>query len=273
MPRLVVKLGNKKQQTIELDVETLVIGRGSVAKLRLDHELVSREHCRIRDMAGKLVVEDTSSTGTFVNGKKVDAHVLRDGDVIEVGPYTLLFGESDGPAAGDQDAAAAFWSSVASAEGVRVDEQERKEREALQDDAVPASAMPDAPEFAQMADWDGTVPASTTQIQRVREQLVSSQKPHLVVTTKKGVDRIMLEAVLMTISNQRGADYRLPGGPFARRNGFLVRRTAKGGYEVEPLDSASKVAVAGSKLEGAVPMADGVVVEAAGLKFRYREGS
>lgn len=273
MARLTVKLGKKKQQTIELDVDEFSIGRGSAAGLRLDHELISREHCRIRNVADKLVLEDLQSTsGTFVNEKKVAAHVLKDGDVIGVGPYSIIFAASDGPAVGDEDAAAAFWSNVASAEGVRLDEKERKNAEE-QDDAVPASAMPEAPEFAQSADWDGTVPASTTQIERVREQLLASQKPHFVVTTKKGVQRVMLESMLVTFSNQRGADFRLPGGPFSRKNGFMVRRTAKGGYEIEPLDGNSRVQLAGSKLESTIPLADGVIVEAQGLKFRYREGS
>jgi hypothetical protein len=133
--------------------------------------------------------------------------------------------------------------------------------------------MPSAPDYAKSADWDGTIPASTTQIKRVRDQLIKSQKPHFVVTTKKGVERIMPEEMLITVSNQKDADWRLPGGPFSRRNGFQVRRMAKGGYEIEPLDSASKVQLEGAALTGTTPLQHGALVEAQGLKFRYREGS
>ena len=273
MARLVVKLGSKKQQTVEIAMDEITVGRGSAATIRLDHELVSRDHCRLRNIGGKLIVEDKSSTsGTFINGKKIDAHVLKEGDLLEVGPYSITYTEG-GAGAGDADAQAAMWSSVAQHEGVRLDDAERESAAQIQDDAVPASAMPSAPAFAQMGDWDGTVPASTTQMKRARAQLLTSQKPHFVVTTRKGVERVMLEGMLMTLSNQKGADWRLPGGPFSRRNGFVVRRMAKGGYEIEPLDSKCKVTIAGSPLESATPLVHGVLVEAQGLKLRYRESA
>ncbi len=272
MARLVVRLGKKKQQIVKIDMDEISVGRGSTAVIRLDHELISRDHCRLRSINGKLIVEDRNSTsGTFVNGKKVDAHVLKEGDVVEIGPYSITYTEGSGD--DDADALAAHWSKVAQSEGVRVDEEERRATAQVEDNAVPASAMGDVPEGSQMADWDGTMPSSTTQIQRVRDQLLSSQQPHFVVTTKKGIERVMLEGMVVILSNQKDADWRLPGGPFSRRNGFLVRRTAKGGYEVEPLDASSKVLLAGSKLESGTPLVHGVVVEAQGLKFRYREGS
>ncbi len=273
MARLVVKLGSKKQQTVEIDLDEVSVGRGSACTIRLDHELVSRDHCRLRTIGGKVIVEDKDSTsGTFINGSKVDAHVLKEGDLLEVGPYSITYTEG-GVGAGDADAQAAHWGAVAQAEGVRVDEKERATTARIEDDAVPASAMPAAPEFAQMGDWDGTVAASTTQIQRVRAQIATSQKPHFVVTTKTGVERIKLESMLVTFSNARDADWRLPGGPFSRRNGFVVRRMARGGYEIEPLDDSSRVQLAGADLRATTPLVNGVVVQAQGLKFRYREES
>jgi pSer/pThr/pTyr-binding forkhead associated (FHA) protein len=55
----------------------------------VDHEAVSREHATIEFQpeadGGWYVLRDTSSNGTFVHGRRVDNHLLRDGDRIQFG--------------------------------------------------------------------------------------------------------------------------------------------------------------------------------------------
>lgn len=70
-----------------------VIGRDPDARVSIDHASVSRHHARISIEDGKAVLADLRSrNGTFVGGRPVNDPVpLEDGDVIGLGPVTLVF--------------------------------------------------------------------------------------------------------------------------------------------------------------------------------------
>jgi ABC transport system ATP-binding/permease protein len=60
--------------------------------LILDHPAVSRRHARFSRENGKVkVVDEQSTNGTFVNRRRVNAAVLEVDDVVEIGPFRLLF--------------------------------------------------------------------------------------------------------------------------------------------------------------------------------------
>jgi len=66
------------------------IGRAPGADLILDAALVSRVHCRLEASDNKVRVVDLSSTnGTFVNGTRVSAATLTDGDRLTIGRVEL----------------------------------------------------------------------------------------------------------------------------------------------------------------------------------------
>ena len=68
------------------------IGRGLSANLRLDESSVSRRHAiLVPRVAGARVLDDRSSNGTFVNGRRVQQADLSDGDVIVVGRVVLRY--------------------------------------------------------------------------------------------------------------------------------------------------------------------------------------
>lgn len=70
-----------------------VLGRDPEARVSIDHASVSRHHARISIEDGKAVLADLRSrNGTFVGGRPVNDPVpLEDGDVIGLGPVTLVF--------------------------------------------------------------------------------------------------------------------------------------------------------------------------------------
>lgn len=70
-----------------------VIGRDPAARVSIDHASVSRHHARIAIQDGRAVIDDLGSrNGTFVAGRPVKAPTgLEDGDVIGLGPVTLVF--------------------------------------------------------------------------------------------------------------------------------------------------------------------------------------
>src|SRR6186713_125816 len=68
------------------------VGRATGADFIVDAALVSRVHCRLTALPdGQLEVRDLESTnGTFVNGQRVEAACLVDGDRLQVGRLELV---------------------------------------------------------------------------------------------------------------------------------------------------------------------------------------
>ena len=69
-----------------------VIGRGSEADIIVDDSGVSRRHLEIRLTHGNAIASDLGSTnGTFVEGQRVDAVTLVDGNTLTIGRTQILF--------------------------------------------------------------------------------------------------------------------------------------------------------------------------------------
>jgi serine/threonine-protein kinase len=70
----------------------LTIGRRSTNKVRLFDPGASRDHCIIGEIDGQIALNDRGSrAGTYVQGEKISAHVLRGGDLIRIGATVLEF--------------------------------------------------------------------------------------------------------------------------------------------------------------------------------------
>jgi hypothetical protein len=67
---------------------TTVIGRSPDVDLMVPDTGVSRSHCRIE---GDVLTDLGSTNGTYVNGRRVSEHTLRDGDRITVGTTDLVY--------------------------------------------------------------------------------------------------------------------------------------------------------------------------------------
>jgi FHA domain len=87
-----------RDQTLLIPVhgEVIHIGRGLAADLRLDESSVSRRHAIVVPRStGARILDDRSSYGTFVNGRRIQQADLRDGDVIVLGRVMLRYLEVD----------------------------------------------------------------------------------------------------------------------------------------------------------------------------------
>lgn len=72
--------------------EVFVIGRGNDSHTRIQDPTLSRVHCRIDWEHGRPVLVDVSSSGgTYLNGKKVERGELKNEDIIAIGVSRLLF--------------------------------------------------------------------------------------------------------------------------------------------------------------------------------------
>jgi len=68
------------------------VGRGLAADLRLDENSVSRRHAMLVERPGGMrVLDDRSSNGTFVNGRRVTQADLQSGDVMVLGRVVLRY--------------------------------------------------------------------------------------------------------------------------------------------------------------------------------------
>jgi pSer/pThr/pTyr-binding forkhead associated (FHA) protein len=69
------------------------IGRGLSADLHLDEQSVSRRHAMLvqRPGGGARLLDDRSSNGTFVNGRRIVQADLANGDVIVLGRVVLRY--------------------------------------------------------------------------------------------------------------------------------------------------------------------------------------
>ena len=101
-PVLVILQGHSIGETIKLEKECTIVGRGSQADLVLRDEIASRQHAEIRHLCleencVEYYVNDLDSTnGTFLNGAKVmSQQLLQDGDKIKVGNHLLKFAMLD----------------------------------------------------------------------------------------------------------------------------------------------------------------------------------
>ena len=68
------------------------IGRDNHCEIHLDDSETSRVHAEIEYLDGKYFLRDLdSSNGTFVNGKRIDQHLLAVGDRVQIGRQLMLF--------------------------------------------------------------------------------------------------------------------------------------------------------------------------------------
>ena len=70
-----------------------VIGRTPDNDLQIDSKFISRHHCQlITGSDGVTIIEDLNSTnGILIRGKRVRRHTLRDGDLVSLGQYDMLY--------------------------------------------------------------------------------------------------------------------------------------------------------------------------------------
>jgi pSer/pThr/pTyr-binding forkhead associated (FHA) protein len=92
MAKLVLSMSGAVQGEFELNQEKFTIGRKPENDIQIDNLAVSGKHSMIITILDDSFLEDLGSTnGTYVNGKLVKKHALKDGDVIAIGKHELKY--------------------------------------------------------------------------------------------------------------------------------------------------------------------------------------
>lgn len=90
--KLEFSFNSSKLADFLLDKEVITIGRKEDNDVRIENLAVSGHHARILTIFDDSFLEDLSSTnGTYVNGKPIDKHPLKQGDVITIGKHELRY--------------------------------------------------------------------------------------------------------------------------------------------------------------------------------------
>jgi len=100
MPRLVLSLDGVTLREVPVAKDRTTIGRRSHNDVVIDNLAVSGEHAVVFRAGEDLYIEDLGSTnGTTVNGQPIKKHVMRGGDVIDIGKYRLKYFADEGDVA------------------------------------------------------------------------------------------------------------------------------------------------------------------------------
>lgn len=92
MAKLVLSLNGVVQKEFELTKERVTIGRKPDNDIQIDNLAVSGKHALIITILDDSFLEDLGSTnGTYVNGKLIKKHALKNGDVIGIGKHELKY--------------------------------------------------------------------------------------------------------------------------------------------------------------------------------------
>lgn len=80
------------ERLLPLDRTITHIGRGFTADIQLEDVSVSRRHAIVTQRRGAVrILDDRSSNGTFVNGRRIQEAELHDGDVVVIGRVVLQY--------------------------------------------------------------------------------------------------------------------------------------------------------------------------------------
>jgi pSer/pThr/pTyr-binding forkhead associated (FHA) protein len=91
-PVLVVRKGPQPGERFFVDRGKLTIGRDPESDIFLNDITVSRAHAVIECKDDVVSVSDAGSlNGTYVNGEVCDTAVLKNGDVVQIGTFQMLF--------------------------------------------------------------------------------------------------------------------------------------------------------------------------------------
>ena len=84
--------GGRAGESFPVEAERMAIGRAPEAAVFLDDVTVSRNHALIVQRQDGYYVDDLGSlNGTYVNRRRIESHLLADGDEIQVGKYKLSY--------------------------------------------------------------------------------------------------------------------------------------------------------------------------------------
>ena len=91
-PTLTILKGPLEGESFKLTSFPLIIGRDPKCDLFLNNMTVTRKHASLDIIDNEVVIVDLNSlNGTWVDGQIQDSAVLKDGTIVQIGTFTMVF--------------------------------------------------------------------------------------------------------------------------------------------------------------------------------------
>ncbi len=211
MASLFVIRGNDQGTRYELEEAMLRLGRDASNAIQVHDTEVSRQHAELRHSDEGFVVSDLgSSNGTYVNGQRIQRHLLSSGDQLQLGKTLMLY-----TATGEQ-------SEEDLSESVNI-----ASAEAMDDQSQIIRSIPQK-EGSQIFDFEGRLP-QTSWLARARSNLQVMYRTALAVSHTQDIDQLLqriMELIFEWVEADRGCIMLLDSD--GKHLQPKVRRTRKG---------------------------------------------
>jgi len=282
MAKLFLKFEQAVLKEVTLSQGVLTIGRLPDNVIPIDNLAVSGHHAKIYWDSDHYVIEDNNSlNGTYVNNVRVSRQQLKDGDNVLIGKHTLAFKDewhSDRP---NQRTVPAEHTAPAVP---KLDQtmmlDTKKMKEMLAGSHPPAAPAPAAAP-AERAHSDLGAPAAHAP-QNAGTTHSKTQTFAEVPTTTPPVERVglltvvdgktdqpsyLLTSKMSVIGKSDMASIKLKGWFAPKMAALISKRDAS--YFIAASEKDTKVKINGETIAGQKSLADGDMIEVAGVKMTF----
>lgn len=262
MAKLVLKFEQNVLKEFSLAQGTVTIGRLPDNLIQVDNLAVSGHHAKIYWDTDHYVLEDNNSlNGTYVNNQRVSKAVLKDGDSVLIGKHTVVFQDEwhDEAPAHTTVAEGAALPAVPKLEAtVVLDTKKAKEM-------LAAARAAQAPPAAPAGDAGAAAPA----VPAPEPAAPPKERTGLLTVLDGKTDEVQyhLSGKLTVIGKSEMASIKLKGWFAPKVAASISKRDSK--YFIAASEKDVKVRVNGSDIAGQKELAEGDVIEVAGVKLSF----
>jgi len=87
-----ISKGTEPKSGFPLKKEIVLVGRSIGSDVFLNDKSISRRHAQVVKNSDGFIIKDLDSrNGTFVNGKRIEEQLIRDGDEVSLGNLSFVF--------------------------------------------------------------------------------------------------------------------------------------------------------------------------------------
>jgi pSer/pThr/pTyr-binding forkhead associated (FHA) protein len=251
MAKLYLKYEQSLLKEVSLSQATLTIGRLPDNLLQIDNLAVSGHHAKIYWDQDHYTIEDLGSlNGTYVNSQRVGKTKLKDGDVVTIGKHIVQFADEGGraPAARSGEKPGPITPKLEAT--VVLDT--KKAQEMI---AASASGGPGAGPLG-LAKPAATATPAKEHIGILSVLAGKTDQPQYVLTSK-----------MTMIGKSEMASIKLKGFFAPKTAALISKRDNK--YFIAASDKKIKLTINGEDVPGQRELAEGDIVEVAGIKAAF----
>jgi pSer/pThr/pTyr-binding forkhead associated (FHA) protein len=253
MAKLFLKFEQAVLKEIPLSQGVTTIGRLPDNLIQVDNLAVSGHHAKIYWDNEKYIIEDNNSlNGTYVNNARVNRRALKDGDNVLIGKHILSFRED--------------WREDRSGQAAKAIPQAPL---AKLDPTVPLDAMGIKDRLSMATPAQAGIAEGGASPTRQYSTISSPEKTGTltILSGKTDDTHYVLNNKMNVIGKSEMASIKLKGW-FSPKMAALISKR-ENGYFIAASEKNIKVKINGEEIAGQRALAEGDVIEVAGIKMTF----